>query len=85
MSLCRLWVKDKQGGRVHEVGTEQHDSLWVDSDGCVHYHNLQNGDGANGGGDGDGYDYVFMPYDCGELEGGAKHKFVLTNNLTAGA
>lgn len=37
-------------GKIHRIGDSQHDSMWVDIDGVVHYCNLQNGDGASGDG-----------------------------------
>ena len=43
MSLIDLYVKDRHTGLVHKVGTNKHDSLWVDSYGTVYYQNLQNG------------------------------------------
>lgn len=63
-----LYIRDKDSGRIHRVGDECHDALWVDVDGTVHYSNLQNGDGCadhsqidpNAG-------YEFMPSDFGEL------------------
>lgn len=63
-----LYIRDKNSGRIHRVGDECHDALWVDVDGTVHYSNLQNGDGCadysqidpNAG-------YEFMPSDFGEL------------------
>ena len=63
-----LYIRDKESGRIHKVGDECHDALWVDVDGTVHYSNLQNGDGCadysqidpNAG-------YEFMPSDFGEL------------------
>lgn len=68
--LTDFWVRDKLTGRVHKVGDEQHDSIWVDDEGELHYMNLQNGDGCSGKShlkDGDGYEFV--PSDCGTLEG----------------
>lgn len=63
-----LYIRDKDSGRIHRVGDECHDALWVDVDGTVHYSNLQNGDGCadysqidpNAG-------YEFMPSDFREL------------------
>ena len=63
-----LYIRDKDSGRIHRVGDECHDGLWVDTDGTVHYSNLQNGDGCadysqidpNAG-------YEFMPSDFGKL------------------
>lgn len=69
MSLIDLYIRDKQTGKVHMVGSDRHDSLWVDDNGTVHYHNLQNGDGC---GDNSHTDaeagYEFMPSEYGELE-----------------
>ena len=63
-----LYIRDKISGRIHRIGDECHDALWVDVDGTVYYSNLQNGDGCadhsridpNAG-------YEFMPSDFGEL------------------
>lgn len=70
MALTDIWVKDKFTGDMHAVGTDRHDSIWVDSSGTVHYYNLQTGDGC-------GYrsrmiskevaGYEFVPSDCGQL------------------
>ena len=38
--LINLWVKDKRSGRIHQVGTEIHDSVLF-LDGEVIYENLQ--------------------------------------------
>lgn len=38
--LINLWVKDKTNGRIHQVGTEVHDSL-IYIDGEVVYENMQ--------------------------------------------
>lgn len=61
-----LWIRDKQSGRVHLYGTNEHDSLIINSNGSLDYYNLQNGDGTgkHGGyefldfGDEMGYDQV---------------------------
>ena len=45
----KLFVKDNTTGRVHEVGTNVHDSLWLMDDGSIHYYNLQCGEGTYGG------------------------------------
>lgn len=42
----RLFIKDLQGGEVHEYGTNQHDSLILQPDGTLAYFNLQTGDGS---------------------------------------
>ena len=39
--MLRLYVKDNTSGRVHEYGTNQHDSLVLQDDGSLHYENLQ--------------------------------------------
>ena len=44
--MLRLYVKDNTSGRVHEYGTNQHDSLVLQDDGSLHYYNLQNGCGT---------------------------------------
>ena len=68
--LCDFYVKDKTNGRVHRVGDNAHDSIWVDSDGQLHYHNLQNGDGCSGQSCiNDDCGYEFVPSDCGVIEG----------------
>ena len=43
--FCNIWVRDTFDNRVHQVGTEQHDSLMM-LDGVIHYENLQNGGGT---------------------------------------
>lgn len=45
----KIFVKDTYTGRVHEVGSDSHDSLIL-IDGGLHYYNLQNGEGTYGGG-----------------------------------
>ena len=68
--LCDFFVKDKLTGRIHKVGDDQHDSIWVDQDGELHYYNLQNGDGCSGKSrKDDGCGYEFVPSDCGCMEG----------------
>ena len=47
MSQIDLYVRDKMSGKIHKVGDDPHDALWVDSSGTVHYFNLQNGDGCS--------------------------------------
>lgn len=69
MSLCDFYVKDKSTGQIHKVGTDRHDSIWVDIEGTLHYQNLQNGDGCCS------YksardalqSYEFVPSDCGMI------------------
>ena len=48
MSLIDIYVRDKYTGRIHRVGDDVHDSLWVDRNGTLLYHNMQNGDGCVG-------------------------------------
>ena len=67
MTLCDLYVLDKHNGRIHKIGTEQHDGLWVSNKGYIVYHNLQNGDGGTAKDDPeDGY--VILETDFGMLE-----------------
>lgn len=69
MSLIDLYVRDKSTGKIHKVGSDMHDGLWVDSNGTVHYQNLQNGDGCNANSHNDKFaGYEFMPSDFGALE-----------------
>ncbi len=53
--LMNIWVKDKTTEKVHQVGTDVHDSLIV-VDGVILYRNLQNGEIS--GGD---YEFVDAP------------------------
>lgn len=49
MSFCLdLFIKDRYSGRIHRIGEDRHDSMYVDNEGTVHYYNLQNGDGCPG-------------------------------------
>lgn len=63
-----IYIQEKQSGKIHKLGTDPHDAIWVDENGVVHYMNLQNGDGCSGDGDHEGYAYRFCKSDCGELE-----------------
>ena len=45
---CQFYVRDKESGRIHKVGTDPHDSIFVDAAGELHYFNMQNGDGCSG-------------------------------------
>lgn len=38
-----IYVRDKQTGYIHIVGTDQHDRLYLDDNGNIQYMNLQNG------------------------------------------
>ena len=44
--MVKLYLKDNQSGHIHEYGSNQHDSLVLQDDGSLHYHNLQNGTGT---------------------------------------
>lgn len=66
-----IFVRDKPTGIIHKVGTDQHDSLWVDSNGTVHFHNLQNGDGCGANSILESVDesgYEFCPSDYGKID-----------------
>ena len=68
MSSIDIYIKDKPDGEIHRIGDNQHDGLYVDSNGTVCYQNLQNGDGC---GANRHYDteagYEFMPSNFGDL------------------
>lgn len=49
----KLYLRDNTTGTVHEYGTNRHDSLILQEDGSLHYHNLQNGCGTQD-------DYTFV-------------------------
>ena len=69
MSLIDLYIKDKSTGKIHMIGRDVHDGLWVDNNGTVHYMNLQNGDGCGANSRNDELaGYEFVPSDCGEME-----------------
>lgn len=55
--IMNIWVKDKTNGRIHQVGTDVHDSFEF-LNGRVEYYNLQNGDGT---GEGGGYEFIEAP------------------------
>ena len=44
--MLKLFIKDHETGKVHEYGTNPHDSLIVNDNGSIHYYNLQNGEGT---------------------------------------
>ena len=48
MGLCNIYVRDKYTGRIHRLGDDVHDELWVDRNGTLFYNNMQNGDGCMG-------------------------------------
>lgn len=54
--LMNIWVRDTASGRVHQVGTDPHDSLEMFF-GVVHYVNMQCMEGTLGG----GYEFVEAP------------------------
>lgn len=54
--LVNLWVRDKSNGYVHQVGTDQHDSLEL-INGKVEYVNIQGMCGTFGG----DYEFVEAP------------------------
>ena len=58
--LINLWVKDNSNGKIHQVGTDVHDSINF-MDGKVVYYNLQNGSGTLIPNSPDGYDFVEPP------------------------
>ena len=41
-----FYIRDKLSGKIHGYGDDVHDSIWVDSEGTLHYYNLQTGDGC---------------------------------------
>lgn len=65
-TLCDFYVRDKTSGEIHKVGTDAHDSIWVDHEGTLHYQNLQNADGCSfRSAKDDKQGYEFVPSDCG--------------------
>ena len=58
--MIKLFVKDRCGGYVHEIGTNEHDSLILEN-GCLYYYNLQNGEGSLS-------DYEFVNEDGSAIE-----------------
>lgn len=50
-----IYVRDKDTGYIHIVGTDQHDRLYLDDDGNIQYMNLQNGGTTEGN-----YEYEFV-------------------------
>lgn len=48
-----IYVRDKDTGYIHLVGTDQHDRLYLDENGNIQYLNLQNGGTTEG-------DYEFV-------------------------
>lgn len=65
-----LYVRDRNSGKAHRVGDDQHDSICVDKNGIVQYYNLQNGDGTLVGNQNEphaGYEFV-QTDDYGEVD-----------------
>lgn len=50
-----IFVRDKETGYIHIVGTDQHDRLYLDDNGNIQYLNLQNGGTTEGN-----YEYEFV-------------------------
>ena len=70
-----IYVKDKETGYIHIVGTDQHDRLYLDDDGNIQYMNLQNGGTTEG-------DYEFVLDEQGHNQNQltfTKEKYGLTN------
>lgn len=44
--MIDVYVRDKETGAIHQVGTNIHDYLFTDETGAVQYENLQNGGGT---------------------------------------
>lgn len=66
MSLTSLYVFDRETKRIHRIGDDPHDALYV-RNGAIRYHNMKNGDG--GGCENDhSYGYVILQSKDGFLE-----------------
>lgn len=68
MALTDLYIRDKDLNKIHKVGSDVHDAMWVDSKGVVHYRNLQTGDGCSGDGKNGESGYEFVPSEFGEVD-----------------
>lgn len=55
LNAILIYVRDKDTGYIHIVGTDQHDRLYLDENGNIQYLNLQNGGTTEGN-----YDYEFV-------------------------
>ena len=69
LKFTDLYVYDKALKKIHKIGEERHDSLYVyDNDGNyeVRYYNLQNGEGGSSN-DEEGHDYVILKSQNGLL------------------
>ena len=72
-----FYIRDKATGRVHGFGEDQHDDIWVDSEGTLHYHNLQNGDGCSYQSILDhGQGYEFCPMEYGQIDSAYREKYM---------
>ena len=76
--LTDIYVKDRISGLIHKVGSDKHDSMWIDENGTVHYFNLKSGDGCAGFESAHNKDdgYEFVPSEDGELDSKYKAIFI---------
>lgn len=74
--LMNIWVRDKSDGRVHQVGTEWHDSLEL-FDGVVHYVNMQSMSGTLGG----DYEFLAEPEDPDDYVSVTPNQLLLNRKL----
>lgn len=71
-----IYVKDKETGYIHTVGTDQHDRLYLDNDGNIQYMNLQNGGTTEG-------DYEFVLDEQGHNQSNLTFTKCLQNKCVA--
>lgn len=72
-----LWIRDKSNDNEHLYGTDSHDSLYIDQNGNLQYHNLQSGRGT-----GECGSYEFISHDDdGYGYGDILHLFVKENKI----
>lgn len=64
MSLIDLYIRDKDSGKIHKIGENQHDMLTI-VNGTLIYQHLQNGDGCTLGMNVGGYEFVDNADDYG--------------------
>lgn len=78
--LTDIYVKDRISGLIHKVGSDKHDSMWVDENGTVHYFNLKSGDGCTGFESAHDKEagYEFVPSEDGKLD--SKHEATLISD-----
>lgn len=78
--LTNIYVKDRISGFVHKVGSDKHDSMWVDENGTVHYFNLKSGEGCTGFESAHDKEagYEFVPSEDGKLD--SKHEATLISD-----